>query len=55
MCKSDDNCLHSHDDKEAHAVSGFATDPSGTKAERVTKLHRDVCKAKEALISQTCL
>ena len=40
--------------KEAHTVSGIATDSSGTKAERVTKLDRDVYKAKEALISQTC-
>ena len=40
--------------RKPHAVSGIATDCSGTKAERVTKLHSNVYKAKEALISQTC-
>ena len=41
-------------DKDAHTVSGIATDSSGNKAEGVAKLRRDVYKAKEALISQTC-
>ena len=39
--------------RKSNTVSGIATDCSGTKAERVTKLHRNVYKAKEALISQT--
>ena len=38
----------------ANTVSGIATDSNTTKAERVTKLHKNVYKAKEALISQTC-
>ena len=51
MCKQVDNCLYSLNDKEADTVSGIATVCSGTKAERVTKLLRNVYKAKEALIS----
>ena len=40
-----------NNNKEVDVVSGIATDCSGTKAERVTKM---CTRQKEALISKTC-
>ena len=47
MYNQDDNCLFGRNNKEVNTVSGIATDFSGTKAERVAKLHNMCSRQKK--------